>query len=210
MLEISRTKEELKQKMNLFIWDFKIFDNIEYNLDILFDLIEDYNLSCKNLDVPTRNYKKPISLITISIIEGIMVDFLYRLYLSTNHFPDKLKDQENIIKSKLAQETKKSKYVDSKNREYWIQSLKNFNFITMIEFYEELKLLGDIKKNYEFLTKLVHFRNRIHIKNYFNNFEKNESVTFSEIRVQKTLKAMVWFFEYFEKNYPRPWPKSIL
>jgi len=52
------------------------------------------------------------------------------------------------------------------------------------------------------------FRNRIHIKNYFNNFEKDESNTFSESRVQKTIKAMVWFFGYFQTYYPRPWPTA--
>ena len=200
MIEILKTKEQLKKELNSFVWEFKISDNIEYNLDVLFNLIEDNDHA--------KDYKKPISLIAVSIIEAIMIDFLYRLYQGTSHFPQKLKDKETVIKSKLTQETKKSKYVDSENREYWVCSLKNFDFITMIKIYQDLKLLGDYKQNYEFLMNLAHFRNRIHIKNYFNNFEKDESNTFSESRVQKTIKAMVWFFGYFQTYYPRPWPTA--
>ncbi|OGH78800.1 MAG: hypothetical protein A2469_04435 [Candidatus Magasanikbacteria bacterium RIFOXYC2_FULL_40_16] len=201
MIEILKTKEQLKKELNSFVWEFKISDNIEYNLDVLFNLIEDNDHA--------KDYKKPISLIAVSIIEAIMIDFLYRLYQGTSHFPQKLKDKETVIKSKLTQETKKSKYVDSENREYWVCSLKNFDFITMIKIYQDLKLLGDYKQNYEFLMNLARFRNRIHIKNYFNNFEKDESKTFSESRVEKIIKAMVWFFGYFQTHYPRPWSTVV-
>ena len=68
MIEISKTKEQLKQELGSFIWDFKISDNIEYNLDALFNLIEDNNQD--------RDYKKPISFMAVSVIEAIMIDFL--------------------------------------------------------------------------------------------------------------------------------------
>ncbi len=206
MLILNKTKKELKDQLGTFAWDFKIVDNIQYNLDILFQLVIDHNTSpLGEWNIPIRDFKKPISLLSISIIEAIMVDFLYRLYEGTVHFPVNLRTKEDEIKNRLGIETKKSKYIDLEDREHWIARLKNFNFISMIDIYDELRLLGEIQKNYESLKTMAHYRNRIHMKNYFNNFEKDESRTFSKERTQKSLHAMEWFFSYFERTYPRPW-----
>lgn len=206
MLIFNKTKKELKRQLDTFVWDFKIGDNIEYNLNVLFQLVIDHNTSSLDeLNSPIRDFKKPISLLAISIIEAIMVDFLYRLYHGTAHFPASLRIKEDEIKNRLGIETKKSKYIDLEDKEYWIYRLKNFNFMSMIEIYDELKFLGEIQQNYESLKTMAYYRNRIHISNYFNNFEKDESRTFSKERTQKSLHSMEWFFSYFERTYPRPW-----
>ena len=198
ILKLKKTKEELENDLKCFVWDFKVGDNINYNLDILYTLIDDFNKLY-------RNYSKPISIITVSIIEAIMIDFTYRLYDGTSHFPDSLKGKENEIKSNLAAKTKKIECVDNDGNKHEYSVLKNFNFTLMIEIYRELKLFGDNKKVYKFLTQIAYFRNRIHIKNYFNNFEKDEGITFSTKRTQDSLNVMVWCFNYFKDNYKRPW-----
>lgn len=198
MLVIERTKKQLKEDMNSFIWDFKISDNISYNLNVLFELVDDYN----NL---AKNYKKPISIIAASIVEAIMIDLLYRLFHGTNHFPDSLKCRMDEIKSRIKEETKETKIVGIDGKIYYCSILKNFNFAPMIGLYKELKLIGDRDSYYDTLLKLAYFRNRVHINNYFNNFEKDEKITFSEKRTQSTLHIMAWFFTYFRMNYSRPW-----
>ena len=195
---MKKTKEVFKDELNLFIWEFKIGDNILYNINVLYGLIEDYNNQ-------NKVYGKPISLISASIVEAIMIDFIYRLYSGTSHFPESLRDKEGEIKSKLTGETTKRKYVDLNGQEHEYSALKNFNFSPMIRIYKELKLLGDNEVIYKSLTKMAYFRNRIHINNYFNNFEKNENKTFSKDRVQTTLNILFWVINYFKENYKRPW-----
>ena len=69
MLVINKTKRELKDQLGTFVWDFKISDNIEYNLNILFQLVEDHNTSpLGEWNIPIRDFKKPISLLAISVI----------------------------------------------------------------------------------------------------------------------------------------------
>lgn len=201
MIKIVDLKDTLKNDLKIFIWDFKVGDNIKYNLDILYNLIDDYN----NLG---KDYKKPISIIAVSIIEAIMVDFMYRLYSGTNHFPNILGHEENNIKEQLKGETIKSKFIGTDGKEHYYSTLKNFNFSPMVEIYKKFKLIGSNKNVYKALTNLSYFRNRIHINNYFNNFEKNENVTFSEERTQKTIIIMIWIINYFKNNYARPWPRS--
>jgi hypothetical protein len=201
MLQINKTKKDLESDLEKFIWDFKISDNILYNLDILYNLIDDHNNA-------GRRYRKPISVISVSVAEAIMIDFLYRLYGATNHFPAILKHLEKNIKEQLTDSTIKSELIGIDGKKYYHSTLKNFNFSPMLEIYKKLKLLGDNAAVYELLLSLSYFRNRIHIKNYFNNFEKDEGITFSEKRTQKTIDTMLWISDYFKNNYSRPWQKS--
>jgi hypothetical protein len=196
MLVFRYEKAGLKELQEFFIWEFKIGDNIKYNLDIIFNLVEDYNTG--------KNYKKPISILCVSVIEAIMVDFIYRLYRGTKHFPEKLKDREDEIKDKLSNAIiKKKKNIDGSVMCF----LKNFGFSEMIDIYRNLKLFGDDSMIYDNLSKMVLFRNRIHINNYHGNFEKDEINTFSEKRAQFIINAMEWIFQYFFENYQRKWYK---
>ena len=198
-MEVNKTKNEIMEQLNSFIWEFKVSDNISYNLEILYKLIEDCNNNSSKI------YYKLISITSVSVIEAIMIDFLYRLYSGTNHFPNSLVDKYYEIKNKLNNETIEIKVKDSFLGDHVYVKLKNFNFTPMIRLYEKFNLFGNNKKIYKILFKLAYFRNRIHIQNYFNNFEKDESITFSKKRVQNSLNIMNWVIDYFEDNYKRPW-----
>lgn len=198
MIEIIKIKKHLEDEIYSFIWEFKVGDNISYNLNILYQLIDDYNNN-------NKNYRKPIFVIVASIIEALMIDFLYRLYSGTSHFPDSLKDSRDDIKKKLAQETKKIRVVDFFGKECEYKILKNFNLSSIIEIYEDCNLFGDNKKIYVFLSRLSKMRNRVHIKNYFDNFEKDENIAFSEKRTQEAVVVMLWVVQYFKNEYKRRW-----
>lgn len=190
MLILNKDLDYYETKISSFIWEFKIEDNILYNLDLIFDLIEKHNNSSKK-------YCKPISILAVSVIEALMVDLVWRLNSSTNHFPDKrfvLMNKQKIKQSLKKQINKKSG-----------KRLRNFGFLDLIDFFDDFKLLGNKKDNYDFLRSVSKFRNRLHIKNYYNNFEKDESKVFTEPRTQRILDSIVKIVDYFETNYSRPW-----
>ncbi len=196
MLTIAVPKENLVDKMNNFIWDFKMGDNILYNLEVIYGLINDHSKS--------KKYCKPISILAVSIAEAILVDFLYRLYEVTDHFPKNLKGIEQRIKEELRRETKIFEVVfEDKILKH--RRLKNFGYSEIAKIIEKYRLIGPDNEKYEFLEKIGKFRNRIHINNYFGNYEKDESKVFSEIRTQKIIDFMLWLFDCFHLNYSRPW-----
>ena len=157
MLVITKTNEELEEYIGSFIWDFKIGDNLLYNLKILFSLIEDHKNS--------KIYNKPISILTIAIIEAIMADFLYRLHGATTHFPNNAVISPEIkikIKDRLKKETT-IKEITVNGEKHTYLRLNNFGFKTMIEIYTEYKLFGRNNEKYKLLMSLSRFRNRVHI-----------------------------------------------
>lgn len=83
--------------------------------------------------------------------------------------------------------------------------LKNFGYDELIPFYKEFEILGPSSDAlYTTLKSLGHFRNRVHIRNYFGNFEADEFKTFSEVRTQRTINIMGSVIQYISENYPRP------
>jgi hypothetical protein len=197
MLKIDSDKEALNECLNSFIWTFKIGDNILYNLNIIFQLIEGHN------KLEKRDYAKPISILCVSIVEAVLVDFLERLESATKHFPSKLDSEKSEIKNHLNRE-KSNFQTTYEGRILKYKRLRNFGYSELIEFCEEFNILGSKSNTYKELKKLGLFRNRVHIRNYFGNFERNESSTFSEARTQKTIDYMETLFKYFKENYPRP------
>jgi len=197
MLKLISSKKNLKDSLNSFIWTFKIGDNILYNLDVIFQLVDDHNT------LEERNYAKPISILCVSVIEAVLVDFLERLDSATDHFPTKLDSKKTDIKKQLEGE-KRNFETTHEGKVYKYKRLKNFGYKELIEFYGEFNILGSKPDIYEDLQYLGRFRNRVHIRNYFGNFERNESRTFSEERTQRTIDYMEDIFKYINKNYPRP------
>jgi hypothetical protein len=196
MLTISSTKDELKENLNLFLWTFKIGDNILYNLDVIFKLIEDHNKSS------SQSYTKPISILCVSVIEAILVDFLERLDSATRQFPDKLSKNRMLIKSELSTRKRVLQRI-YKGQVYQYKRLENFGYKDLIEVYEKFKILGASVTTYAELQDLGRFRNRVHIRNYFENFERDESRTFSETRTQRAINSMEKTIAYLGRNYPR-------
>lgn len=197
MLTISSTKNDLQERLNSFIWEFKIGDNIFYNLDVLYNLIENHN------NDPECNYAKPVSILCVSIIEAILVDFLERLDMATRHFPDRLAAQRVEIKNKLDGEKRNFQSVYH-GKTYQYRKLRNFGYQDIISFCEEFSLLGPQTDVYDILKNMGRFRNRVHINNYFGNFERDESRTFSESRAQRTINYVEKIFRYMERHYSRP------
>ena len=198
MLNFTVSKEDLEKRMNTFIWTYKIGDNILYNLEVIFQLAGDHNVSIKG-----QNYAKPISVLCISVIEAILVDFLERLDKATNHFPKKLAVKRAEIKKELHNQQQNAQTV-YEGKVYKYKRLKNFGFKDLVEFCEKFDILGPHSATYNALQDLGRFRNRVHIRNYFGNFEKDESQTFSEKRTQQAINYMIAVFIYIGKNYPRP------
>ena len=196
MLKIGSTKEVLTMYLNSFVWTFKIGDNVLWNLDVIFHLIEDHNKL-------GRNYAKPISISCISVVEAALVDFLERLDSATNHYPANLNAQKIDIKKFLNKE--KSEFQTTyEGKVYKFKRLKNFGYKELISFYETFHILGFREETYLTLQDLGRFRNRVHIRNYFGNFERNESRTFSENRTQRAIDFMEATLKYLSVNYPRP------
>jgi len=191
VISISVETKELEELLFAFVWDFKIGDNILYNAELLQSLIHDHNKGAVS-------YSKPIAIIGVSIIEAILVDFVERLDQGTDHFPDLLIDNKNLIKRRLAKEKKSSPEKGVR--------LRNFGYSELISLCEELELLGPARGKinvYSKLKSMGRFRNRVHIRNYFNNFGRDESRTFSERRAQMIVDYVIKMFRYFEQNYYR-------
>jgi hypothetical protein len=197
MLKISSGRAYLDECLQSFIWTFKIGDNILYNLNIIFRLIGDHD------KLNDCDYAKPISILCVSVTEAMLVDFLERLDSATQHFLVKLELKRTQIKDALNAENKEAQ-TTHKGKIYKYKRLRNFGYKELIEFYQRFNILGSSAAAYEELQDLGRFRNRVHIRNYFGNFERDESRTFSENRTQKTIDYMESIFKYFSKNYPRP------
>lgn len=197
MLKINSSKQDLKECLNSFIWTFKVGDNIIYNLDVIFQLVDDHN------KMEGRDYAKPTSILSISVIEAVLVDFLERLESATRHFPSRLDSKRTDIKKQLEGE-KNNFQTTYEGKIYQYKRLRNFGYEELIEFYKKFNILGSKPKTYDELQSLGRFRNRVHIRNYFGNFERNESRTFSEKRTQRSIDYMEATIKYFMENYPRP------
>jgi hypothetical protein len=197
MLKIDSPTSDLNEYMKSFIWTFKISDNIIYNLNLIVRLVRDHN------NLQGRDYNKPILILCVSVIEAMLVDFLERLDSATRHFPSKLSVDRENIKAELNRKQCDFQSI-YEGQVYKYKRLQNFGYKDLIEFYEHFHLLGKSPLNYRVLQDLGRFRNRVHIRNYFSNFERDESQVFSERRTQAAINIMVSVFKYLSENYPRP------
>lgn len=193
-------KEEIARQLSECIWDFKIGDNISYNLKILFSLYSYKEKDGNNV------LNKPIVIFLVSIIEALLVDLLRHLDEGTFDFPfsiniEKAQQIKNKISSQKKSFTRKDEFLET---EYTYRRIKNYNFNEILSLYEEYELLGP--KGHLVYKKLEEFswlRNRIHITNYHNNFEKDESGVFTNERVFYVENIFVNLLDYISVNYPR-------
>lgn len=148
-----------------FIGDFKLGDNIVFNLSILKTL---YAYRANGTPAQKRYLQKPITLLNISIIEALLYDFHLRIKSFTREgvsLPQKMLD---AIRGKQIDEFEK-----------YIASAKKNDFF-------------DLKDTvfYDKLDELRKLRNRIHIQNTKNHFEKGDSHAFSEGRMVLSEQAL--------------------
>jgi hypothetical protein len=148
-----------------FIGDFKLGDNIVFNLSILRTL---YAHRAAGTPEQRRHLQKPITLLNISIIEALLYDFHSRIKNHTREgvpLPQKVLD---AIRGKKIDEFEK-----------YIASAKKNDFFDLRDtvFYEKL-------------DELRKLRNRVHIQNIKNHFEKDDNQAFSEARMILSEQAL--------------------
>src|SRR5258708_20379948 len=132
---------------DLFFWDFKRMDNVNYNFQILVML-------CKSKKEKRNNqhFNKSILLQIVSIIECILYDLIRRI---DEHSHEKIPFLDPTAISQT-----KSKVLDEFNA--IISHIKKHNYLDMPKggkLYDELEIL-----------RLL--RNRIHIQNHPNKLDR--------------------------------------
>jgi hypothetical protein len=165
---------------NTFIGNFKIGDNIHYNLDVLRALYSSRAL----LPVGQKSFlEKPITVILVSICEALIYDFIGRSKLFIREGIDGLSGED-------------------------LEKLRNRNSYNMdkkIKLIEELDLLqASEPRVYEYLRKLVSLRNRIHIQNENQNLEIDERDAFTLPRRVEAEKMLELLMKRLGALYPRP------
>lgn len=167
--------------IDVFIWKFKLYDNILYNLAIVDELKK-----AKTISEKPELYNKMIAVQYISLIEAIVHDFAIRLAESTEHFPDNI---DSKVKMKIKANVKPKEY-------------KYSELILILKKYE---LLGNNTKLYEYLKRFGYLRNRLRLMNWRKNFELDEVYVFNDQRISLAETMFILIVEYLAKNYPRPW-----
>jgi len=156
-----------------FIGDFKLGDNVCYNLDVVGVLYRRFNLA---EGAERRLLCKPIIVLLASVVEAALYDFHKRVKLFTVEGVKNL-TTETINYIRGAKIDDFAKYIDSAKRQKLFGSADD-------EFYEKMH---DLRK----------LRNRIHIQNEKNAAPRDERNAFTpeakrraEQVVEKTLKTL--------------------
>jgi len=197
------TKEEISNYLSEFVWSFKVGDNIAYNFKILFLLYKN-----KEADEEENKlyYNKPIVVFLVSIVEAVLVDLLKRLDVGTNDLPSSLLE-ENIynIKTSISKEKKLIKTTSSTTGEtYQFYTIKRYDFNQIVKYCRKYNLLFDSsEKIYDHLDEFAKLRNRIHIENYYNNFEQDEHAVFINSRLTLMERILKYVLEIMTKKHSR-------
>lgn len=193
----------VKDELFMFVWDFKHGDNVFYNFETLKALYEARE-SLANGTI----LNKPITITIVSIIEAILIDFLTRIDEATNHLPAGV-DRETL--DEIKDEIKKKMPIkiedDFGERIYMKRKMYHFNEIVRI--LSEHEIFGD--KRDDFYEKLFTFgdmRNRVHIENYYQNFEERENRVFTSGRLSELEAILSDLWERMCTVYKRPWQRS--
>jgi hypothetical protein len=163
-----------------FIANFKIGDNVHYNLDVLKILYACYD----DLSPSDRRFlDKPITVTLVSICEALIFDFIDRSKAFT---------QEGVAGLKEANLEK-------------LRKAKAWSMDQKIRLIKELNLLESKDSDvYVELENLAKLRNRIHIQNEKKNFEADEGKAFTYSRRLKAEKMVELLMIRFAELYPRP------
>ena len=161
-----------------YIGDFKVGDNIAFNLEILQEL---YKFQ-KSMDEDRKELLcKPIIIEIASIAEALLFD----LYLRINNFTRE--GVPNISEEVLAEI--RTKTIDQ--------------FAKYISHAKSKTLLGGDSTIYDALHFLRKLRNSIHIQNINNDFERDENIVFSEKRQIESERILENLMAIMVKNYTR-------
>jgi hypothetical protein len=179
-----------------FIGDFKLGDNIAYNLKILGTL---YDLRANASEEQKEALRKPIVVLNVSVIDAVLHDFYQKVRLLTREGVKNIPFAVLVALRSAKRLDKLDLYID--------QARKHNLFAEPPAFYDQL-------------DELRKLRNRVHIQNERRNFEPDDYIAFSEERlvlsehaVEKVLVKMardharnhnhvVDFMVPWDKHYP--------
>jgi len=198
---LSLSQEEIKKKLNSLYWNFEVGDNTNHNLKELFYLYK-VKIEYSSTTEEKRFLNKHISLCLMSILEVVLYDFIVRLDEATNHFPKTIDENlRNKIKGYIAKKKIPHDVNPKQSRVY------NYSFNQIVSIFREFNLLDtDVPRNYSIYNVLEtanKFRNRIHIYNWYNNFETNEEYVFTDKRLAILEKITVEVINTMEQKYQR-------
>lgn len=163
-----------------FMGDFKLGDNICYNLKVLRTL---YHLRRLGDARQRLHLRKPIIVLNVSIIEAVLYDFHKRIRTFT------YEGVANLSANAIA-------YIQGKRideLERYIASAKKHDFFDQgqTDFYDALDELRKI-------------RNRVHIQNTKQHFEPDDHAAFSEPRLTLSERCLELVMRTMAKKYARP------
>lgn len=164
---------------NVFFWDFKKMDNVNYNFGI-----SEILYKAKKQNGNDNRLNKPIILTTVSIIECIIYDFVRRVNEHKNEKIPNL-DDNTVLDTR-------AKILDQ--LEPLIVHIKKNNLLRAAS--------GDCI--YDDLGQLRKIRNRIHIQNAQQQLDKDEFNVFTENNLKLAEKCFERICEVLCHVYPRP------
>ncbi|MGI0134392.1 MAG: hypothetical protein ACREBW_05490 [Candidatus Micrarchaeaceae archaeon] len=184
-----------------FVWNFKHGDNIIYNFTVLQALYA--------AQANTRQgsiFNKPITILLVSIIEGVLIDFLTRIDQATTHLPANV-SRETLDKIKLEIESKKRpEKISDILGEHIVVRRKMYQFGEIIKILQKYELFGNkYDQIYKDLVQFGHLRNRVHIENYYRNFEDRETFVFTDVRRCELEGVLTLLWTKMTNDYIRPW-----
>jgi hypothetical protein len=155
---------------------------------------------------PSSILNKPITVLLVSIIEGILIDFLARIDQPTTHLPA-IGGRETLDELKREIQIKKRpERVEDELGERIYLRRKLYHFNEIIELLRKYELFGKKKDPiYDGLVGFGHLRNRVHIENYHRNFEDRENFVFTQQRLANLEGVLSQLWEKMTNDYRRPW-----
>ena len=161
-----------------FIGDFKLGDNIVYNLSVLNSLYSAQNVAPHS---EKKYFAKPIVVVIASICEAVLHDFYGKVMGFVQEGVPGMSNEEL--------EELRRKSVD--------------DFSKYISVARSRKLLGDEAQIYEDLEMIRVMRNRIHIQNVKQQLQRDEKNVFSENKQSMCEKTITMLLREMEARYSR-------
>lgn len=163
-----------------FIGNFKLGDNINHSLATLEALYAAMNAAP---DYKGSLFRKPITVLNISLIEAVLYDFHNRMRNFVREGVVNVKPEVLVYVRELRKIDELGVYIASA-RKHDFFDLKDTNF-------------------YDCLDELRKLRNRIHIQNTKNHFEPDDSIAFSNDRMVLSQQALEQVMRTMSAKYSR-------
>ncbi|WP_421928642.1 hypothetical protein [Neoaquamicrobium sediminum] len=161
-----------------FIGDYKLGDNIAYNLEILGAL---YALRAGASEERKEALRKPIIILNVSIIDAVLYDFYDKVRTLKREGVANLPAALAALWQRMTVE-KLAVSID--------QARKHDLFAEPPAFYDQL-------------DQLRRLRNRVHIQNEKRDFEPDDRVAFSEARLIQSEQAVEKVIVKMARDHPR-------